>query len=89
MGLGEFQNTMLSVGAADTGFANTRMETLHGLEILAVDIGLAEADLATGAHRQIEVARVERGGQAVFAVIGLGDRFVEIVEIVDGQNRAP
>ena len=53
------------------------MVALHGLEILPVDVGLAEVDFAAGFHRGVEVARVDRGGEAVIRVFRHRDGFFE------------
>ena len=37
-----FFQAVLAIGAADSGFAPAGMEALHGLEVLAVHIGLAD-----------------------------------------------
>ncbi len=67
---------VLAVGPAHAGLAHARMEALHGLEVLAVDVGLAEVDLAHGLHGLGQVARVQGRGQAVFAVVGAGSFFM-------------
>ena len=43
---------VLAVCPADPG-APTGMEALHGLEVLAIDVGLAEAQLAQAAARSL------------------------------------
>ena len=45
MGLEEFFKAQLAVVAAQAGLADARMEALEGLEVLAVDIGLAVVQL--------------------------------------------
>jgi hypothetical protein len=37
--------SMLAIGAADSAFSPPGMKSLHGLEVLAVDVGFTEADL--------------------------------------------
>jgi len=80
--------TMFSVCAADAGFAPAGMEALHGLEVLAIDVGFAKLQLIGGAHGYAQVRGVDRGGQAILAVVGHRDGFVGGLESGDGQYRA-
>lgn len=68
---------VFAVGTTDAGFSPTGVVALHGLKILAVDVGLAEVDFAAGFHRRVEVSRVDRGGEAVFRVVRKRDGFFE------------
>lgn len=63
------------------------MKTLHALEIFAVDVGFVELEAVDGIQSQGHVARVDGGGQAVLAVIGQSDGFIEIAEGQHGQHR--
>src|ERR1039458_7699157 len=87
VGLEVLFQTVLAVSAADAGLAPAGVEALHGLEVLAIHVGLAELQLVRGAHGYIERAGVDGGGQAVLAVVGVGDGFVEGGKRGDGQDR--
>lgn len=50
---------MFSVGTADARFASPGVESLHRLEVLAIDIGFAEAQIANGAKSSVQVFREE------------------------------
>lgn len=57
--LGEFVKSMLTVCASDARLAAARMEALHGLEILPVNVSLAEPKVATCLKGGIDVVRVD------------------------------
>ena len=60
MAMGVLVQAMLAIGPADPRLARTGMEALHGLEVLAVDVGLAEIQRPGGMQCGIQVAGVER-----------------------------
>ena len=64
------------------------MEALHGLEVLAIDVGLAKPDFVAGAHRDRDVLRVDRRGQPVIRIVGEGDRLVNIRHLHDWGDGA-
>ena len=64
------------------------MKSLHGLEVLAVDIGFAEADLLAGLQGHVQIAGVNGRGEAVIGIVGEGDGLFEIVEGDYGRHRA-
>jgi hypothetical protein len=49
---------MLAIGVADSAFSPPGMESLHGLEVLAVDVGFTEVNLPVRSRGDIEIARV-------------------------------
>ena len=49
VGLQELVETVFAVGASDAAFSPPGMESLHGFEILAVDVGFAKSDFPAGA----------------------------------------
>ena len=55
-----FLDTMLAVGTADTALLHTCVEALDGLEVLAVDVGLAELEFAAGLHSDVQVLGEDR-----------------------------
>ena len=55
MGDEVFVDAVLTIGTADTRFLHTSVETLNGLEVLAVDVGFAELQFAAGLHGNVEV----------------------------------
>ena len=87
MGHGKLIQSMLAVRPADAGFPTAGVEALHCLEILTVDISLAKLQLARRFHRGIQIAGIDGRGQAIFAVIGQCDGFVETVDRLNRQNR--
>src|SRR3974390_1048541 len=83
--LQKFGEAMLAVGAADSTLSPAGVKALHGFEVLAVDVGFTEADLAAGPQGDVEVAGINGGGQSVVGVVCEGDGFVEAVEL-DKRN---
>ena len=79
---------MLAVGAADAALAAPGMKALHRLEVLAVDVGLAEAQPVGRLHRRVQVLCEHRGGEAEVGVVGQGQRLVQAVDHADRQHRA-
>ncbi len=55
MGDEVFVDTVLAVGTADARLLHAGMEALDGLEVLAVDVGLAELQFAAGLHGDIQI----------------------------------
>src|SRR5438445_196961 len=86
--LGELVEAVFAIGAADAAFAPAGVEALHGLEVFAVDVGLAEVDLLAGAEGGVEVAGVDAGGEAVVGIVSEIDGLVEVVELHDGDYGA-
>src|SRR5664279_4425406 len=80
VGPGVLVEAVLSVGAPDARLSPARVESLHRLEVLAVDVRLAELDLLAGAHGDVEVRGVDRRREAIDGVVRVGDRLVEVVE---------
>ena len=78
---------MSTVGAADARFAPARMEPLHRLKILAVNVGFAELQLTQRHHGGIQIPRIERGGEAVLAVVGQRNGLVQRFEGHHRQHR--
>ena len=81
-----FLHTVLTVGTTDTTLLHTGMEALDGLEVHAVDIGLAEFNLTADAGGGVNVLGEYRRGQTVFAVVCPLDNLVDIVEL---DRRSP
>src|ERR1035437_3109485 len=54
--LEEFLQSMASVRPANARLAPTRMEALHGLEVFAVHVGLAELQFVGSAHGRVQAA---------------------------------
>ena len=73
-----FVDTVLAVGTANTRFLHTSMEALDGLEVLAVDIGLAELQFAAGLHGDVEILGEDGRSQTIFAVVGILDGLVDV-----------
>ena len=55
MGDEVFLDTMLTIGTTDTRLLDASVEALHGLEVLAVDVGLAEFQLTSHTGSSIDV----------------------------------
>jgi len=87
VGLRALVEAVFAIGASDAALAPAGVEALHGFEILAVDIGLAETKLPAGPHWDVEIARVNRGGQPKVGIVGAGDGFVQVVEGHDWDRR--
>src|SRR6202789_4225553 len=64
------------------------METLDRLEVLAIDVGFSELQFVDGAHGGPEILRVNRGREAVLAVIRFDDRLVKIGDHRDRRDGA-
>ena len=73
-------NAMLTIGTTDTALLHTSMEALDGLEVLAVDVGLAKLQLAAGLYSNIQILGEDARSQTVFAVISLSDGIVDGIE---------
>src|SRR6185312_16886806 len=54
---------------------------------LAVDVEIADMELALGAGDTVAVGREERAGQAVLRVVGDGQRLVKVLRLDDRQHR--
>ena len=50
-----FFNAVLAVGTADTTLLHTSVEALDGLEVLTVNVGLAELKFAAGLCGDVQV----------------------------------
>lgn len=88
MGLEVFHHAVFAVGAADAAFAPAGVEALHAFEVVAVDVGFAKAEVFDRAKCRADVLGEDRGGQAVFAVVGECDGFVVVGEGQDGNHGA-
>ena len=60
MRVGVFVQAVFAVSPTDAGLARPGMETLHRLEVLAVDIGFTEVQTITGAHGRTQAAGIDR-----------------------------
>src|ERR1035437_2211506 len=78
---------MASVRPANARLAPTRMEALHGLEVFAVHVGLAELQFVGSAHGRVQAAGEDGRRETVLAVVGHRDGFVEVAERGDRQSR--
>ena len=58
LGARELLDTVASVCTADARLAGAGVEALHGLEVLAIDVGLPKVDLTHAAHRVGQRGRV-------------------------------
>ena len=88
MGDEVFLDAVLAVGTADTTLLHTCMEALDGLEVLAVDVGLAELQLAAGLHSHVQVLGEDGGCQTVLAVVGPGDHLIDGLELDERDHGA-
>ena len=79
---------MLTVGTADATLLHTGMEALDSLEVLAVDIGLAELQFAAGLDSHVQVLGEDAAGQTIFAVVGHRDDLVERLELNQRDDRS-
>ena len=61
-----FLDAVLTVSTTDAALLDTCMEALHGLEVFAVDVGLAKLEFAGYAGSGVEVLGEDAGSQAVF-----------------------
>ena len=79
---------MLTVGTADTTLLYTGVEALDGLEVHAVDVGLAEFNLTADACSCVDIFGEHRRGQTVFAIVGPLNHLVDIVKLYQRQHWA-
>src|SRR5262245_36493413 len=63
------------------------MHVHHRAGAFAVDVKIADVELALRAFDALAVARIERAGQAVDRVVGYGQRFVDVLGLNDGEHR--
>ena len=66
-------NAVFAVGTANAALLHTGMEALHGLKVLAVDIGLAKLQFTGYAGSGVNVLGEDARCQSVFAVVSPGD----------------
>ena len=78
---------MLAIGSADTTLAPSGMETLDGLEVETVDVGLAEEQLGPGALNEAVVIGEQRRGEAILAIIGKLQRLIKSLELGNRNSR--
>ena len=72
-----FLNTVLTVGTADTTLLHTSMETLDGLEVLTVDVGLAEFEFTAGLRGDVQVLGEDGRSESVLTVVGPLDGLID------------
>src|SRR6266481_9197569 len=80
MTLCEFVEAMLAIGASDSTLSPARVEALHGLEVLPVDVSHAKANLAAHFQGYVQIARVHGRGESIIGVVREGDPLVQVVE---------
>ena len=64
------------------------MVTLERLEVFAIDVDFSELQFVDSAHGGPEILRVNRGREAVLAVVRLEDRLVKIGDHGDRRDGA-
>ena len=64
------------------------MEALHRFKVLAVNVGFTELQPLYRLHRHIQIPGIDRGGQAIVAVIGHRQRLIQGVKRHHRQHRA-
>ena len=83
-----FLNTVLTVGTADTTLLHTCMEALYGLEVLTVDVGLAELEFTAGLRGDVQVLGEDGRSESVLTVVGPLDGLIDGVELYQGDDGA-
>ena len=81
-----FLDAVLTVCTTDAALLDTCVEALHGLEVFAVDVGLAKLEFAGYAGGGVEVFGEDAGSQTVFAVVGPLDGLVDGVVLNQWDN---
>ena len=88
MGDGVFLDTMLTIGTTDTRLLDASVEALHGLEVLAVDVSLAEFQFTSYAGSCVDVLGEYRRSQTVFAIVSPSNGLVDAVELYQWNDWA-
>ncbi|MNZ82060.1 hypothetical protein D3C78_1007470 [compost metagenome] len=63
------------------------MEPLHRFEVLTVDVCLAEFQPFDRFHRHVQILRINRRRQTIFAVVSHGQRLFERIKYHHRQHR--
>ena len=87
MCLEELVESVLTISPPETAPPPSCVESLHGFEVLAVDVSLTKANVLARLQRDIQIPSVNGRGQPIVGIIRKGNRLLQVAEFNHRYHR--